>query len=848
MKILTLLLACSLGATTVTVCSSGCDYSNLQTALTATVSDCAIDVVEITAGQTFSGSYSLPPRPACSGVVQVRTSRYAELPPTGYRVGPEHATLMPTINANIADTPAIYAYAGALGENAMTGADTGTNIMTLQSAIANNQPFSCSYTPPAPLVAGTIYYALNLSGTTMRASLTPGGAAIDITDAGSTGAASYYQKPQCKPINPVRNWRLTGLNVTMPSGTSQQNSLIAIGNNESSTLSVPNNIWVDRCYVHGHDDMAANTMKTAVFVSGSNITVSGSYLSEIRWFSEETHGITGYNIPGPVMIENNSIRGGSLGILIGGTTYGPGIPENQSTNVTIRKNYSITPGKNMYREGAGAPTGSCYYGGGSGMFYRNTSSSGTTCSLSGRCYSCQSDNTWAIDTTATYRADDLLVKNPIELKEANGVTVDGNVWQGQQESMDTQSNCLQVAIGNLNYTNYARDLTYRNNWCTETWGGLSITSYSGLTAQSRNVALENNLITGMGSPQLLRVNGANTETVNQTRLPKWQGLRYDHNTHRPDASASINTGYGLYAESNTAVIPAYERPAYVQNNIWWYGTAGSVAEGGTSCNNSTTAWGAIFLDDGSKQVSSNVQFGGTSLGGLNLCSTVQNLSAVASIATVDFASDSSLNATSPYSASCSAGCSFVATDGGDVGVDRVRLNTALNGVTTGAPGMAIRMDLGSVGAIAHYTAPDNSACDVKLYTSWTARTTANLSADTNTSPEQLDSRTGSITSGQYRQLVLGVNSALTASTPYALVVTCGSTVALATFRTLAAGSGTYNVTVQLPTASASEYSSSADMSSPTVLSSSTAPLIPVPTGQVRYWRKTDGLISALIAR
>jgi hypothetical protein len=185
----------------------------------------------------------------------------------------------------------------------------------------------------------------------------------------------------------------------------------------------------------------------------------------------------------------------------------------------------------------------------------------------------------------------------------------------------------------------------------------------------------------------------------------------------------------------------------------------------------------------------------------------------------------------------------VSTDGSDVGVDVLRLNTALSGVEAGTPGMTVTMDLGSTHAIARYTAPSTSACTVKLYNNLSRQT---LNADTDTGGEQTDARTGSVTAGTSRQVVFGVNSALTASTQYWLTTTCGATVILTPFRTLAAGAG-YNSITQYSAATTGEYSSSATMSSPTAISSSATHTVPVPAGGVRYYRRTGGPIVALVA-
>jgi threonyl-tRNA synthetase len=192
-----------------------------------------------------------------------------------------------------------------------------------------------------------------------------------------------------------------------------------------------------------------------------------------------------------------------------------------------------------------------------------------------------------------------------------------------------------------------------------------------------------------------------------------------------------------------------------------------------------------------------------------------------------------------------SGCDFAATDGKDIGADIDLVDMATGGAVTGAPwmGSSIRVAVGSTRAVAYYTAPSGAACEVKLYTNF-ARTT--LAADTDSAPEQIDSRTGSITAGTSRQFVLGTAAALTASSQYYLRVACGSQVAVVPFATRAAGSDTV-ATVAYGSATTGEYSANADMSSPTAISSSATHTIPIPAGTVRYYRRTGGPIQVFVA-
>lgn len=70
---------------------------------------------------------------------------------------------------------------------ATTDIDTLTNEINVINTFAENDilKLTSSGTLPAPLATNTDYYTVNVTGTSFQVALTPGGAAIDITDVGS---------------------------------------------------------------------------------------------------------------------------------------------------------------------------------------------------------------------------------------------------------------------------------------------------------------------------------------------------------------------------------------------------------------------------------------------------------------------------------------------------------------------------------------------------------------------------------------------------------------------------------------------------------------------------------------
>ena len=99
MKIILFIIAAAslVAQQTYTVCASGCSYNNLQTAITQaqTYQDgtsCVPVHLVLTAGETFSGNFTLPAK-TCAQYVRIRSSKVNELP-DGVRVVAADATKM----------------------------------------------------------------------------------------------------------------------------------------------------------------------------------------------------------------------------------------------------------------------------------------------------------------------------------------------------------------------------------------------------------------------------------------------------------------------------------------------------------------------------------------------------------------------------------------------------------------------------------------------------------------------------------------------------------------------------------------------------------------------------------
>jgi len=113
--------------------------------------------------------------------------------------------------------------------------------------------------------------------------------------------------------------------------------IISLGAGDSSQTQlsqVPYAFVVDRVYVHGDPALG---QKRGIALHSGDTTVVNSYVSDCKAIGQDSQAISGYNGPGPYLIENNYLEGATENFLLGGAD--PTIPNLVTTNVTFRHNY-----------------------------------------------------------------------------------------------------------------------------------------------------------------------------------------------------------------------------------------------------------------------------------------------------------------------------------------------------------------------------------------------------------------------------------------------------------------------------------------------------------------------------
>ncbi|MEO5898233.1 MAG: carbohydrate-binding protein [Vicinamibacterales bacterium] len=248
----------SASAATYTVCSSGCTYTDLQRALDDAQPG---DTILLTAGETYVGHFVLPAKDQWGSDIVIRTaSAGAALPGPGVRLVPD-------------GYPASNVHRSSLARLVGRGGQWKTT----------------------PVIAAA-----------------PGahGFRIELIDIDGIEQLGWY-------------------------------TLVEIGTNnatQTTLQSVPSNIVLDRVFVHGHP---AKGQQRCVGLNGASVEVRNSFIASCASFAVDSQAIGTFNGPGPIKIINNYVEASTENIMFGGSD--PLIPGLVPSDIEIKRNHFSKP-------------------------------------------------------------------------------------------------------------------------------------------------------------------------------------------------------------------------------------------------------------------------------------------------------------------------------------------------------------------------------------------------------------------------------------------------------------------------------------------------------------------------
>jgi hypothetical protein len=239
----------------------------------------------------------------------------------------------------------------------------------------------------------------------------------------------------------AHHYRLIALEVGVDPSQSMSYGALTLGSSgdvgQTTMASVAHDLVLDRMYVHGSPTL---NLRRCVALNSAYTAVIDSYLSECHEEGGDAQAVAGWNGPGPFKIVNNYLEGAAENIIFGGAD--PAIPDLIPSDIEIRRNHVTKP--------------------------------------------------------LSWRGSRWQIKNLLELKNAQRVLIEGNVFENNwQQAQDGSAIQLQSTnqSGNAPWSR-TWDVTFRSNIIRNTGAGIVIAAAPQIypAVHARRFTLSNNLI------------------------------------------------------------------------------------------------------------------------------------------------------------------------------------------------------------------------------------------------------------------------------------------------------------------------------------------------------------------
>ncbi len=307
------------------------------------------------------------------------------------------------------------------------------------------------------------------------------------------GTASVMPKLLTPNADPVirtapgaHHYRFIGIEFTVAPGWAQNHGLILFGDGgQTSPDTIPNNLIIDRCYIHGNADV---NLRRAIALNSASTAIIDSHISEVHEAGADSQAICGWNGPGPFKIVNNYLEGAGENVMFGGAD--PRIQNLVPSDIEFRRNHCSKPLSWM------------------------------------RQHSSYAGKPWS-------------VKNLFELKNARRVIIDGNLFENNW--VDGQSGfAILFTVRNQEGTSpwsVVEDVKFSNNIVRHTAAGINFLGRDDNypSEQVKRVLIRNNLFEDVGGKRW----GSNGRFL---QIVETQDVTVDHNTVLH--SGNIITAYG----------------------------------------------------------------------------------------------------------------------------------------------------------------------------------------------------------------------------------------------------------------------------------------------------------------
>src|SRR5215813_6878102 len=254
---------------------------------------------------------------------------------------------------------------------------------------------------------------------------------------------SQTSDPVVQTVDGAHHYRFVGVEFGVASGMDIYN-IVSFGGDQTSLADTPHDLIIDRCYIHGN---AVGNARRGVMINSASTAIIDSYISDIHEVGADSQAVCGWNGPGPFKIVNNYLEGAGETFMLGGAP--PSIPGLIASDIEFRLNNLFKP-------------------------------------LS-----------WKANDP-TYAGSHWTVKNLFELKNAQRLLVDQNVFENNWADAQNGFAILFTPRGEGGTAPQATaaDVTFTNNILRHSGGGFNIAGPDDTSPSqpSQRILIKNNLI------------------------------------------------------------------------------------------------------------------------------------------------------------------------------------------------------------------------------------------------------------------------------------------------------------------------------------------------------------------
>jgi hypothetical protein len=354
-------------------------------------------------------------------------------------------------------------------------------------ALEPGATFTGSFTLPAKAGAGNKWIIIRSAVTDDK--LPPPGTRVSPNDAAVMAKiATANADPALRTAPGAHHYRFVGVEFQVAPSAAINYGLILFGDGgggQSTVESVPHDLIIDRCYIHGNQ---TGNLRRGVAINSARTAIIDSHISDCHEVGADSQAICGWNGPGPFKIVNNYLEGAGENFMLGGAD--PHVKNLVMSDIEFRRNY------------------------------------------------CSKPLTWKANHP-TFAGKRWSVKNIFELKNARRVVVDGNVFENTW--LDAQVGfAILFTPRNQEGTapwSVVEDVSFTNNVVRHAAGGVNIMGRddNNPSEQTRRIAIKNNFFEDIGGPQW----GGNGRFL---QITETNHVLVDHNTiiH----TGNVITAYG----------------------------------------------------------------------------------------------------------------------------------------------------------------------------------------------------------------------------------------------------------------------------------------------------------------